>query len=148
MLMGTFPIFVTFILHHGIQEERLIVMINMKDSLFAQDPFDYVINLDLFWQKSYLERLNTKKKIICNYYLSNCFWVPSIDRGKHILNWSANRNSCDKLITRQKLANMMPLTLAGSSKKKVFLQKLELILQHKLLKGEKNPEFLNFYLFQ
>ena len=48
MLMGTFPIFVTFILHHGIQEERLIVMINMKDSLFAQDPFDYVINLDLF----------------------------------------------------------------------------------------------------
>ena len=61
MLMGTFPIFVTFILHHGIQEERLIVMINMKDSLFAQDPFDYVINLDLFWQKSYLERLNTKK---------------------------------------------------------------------------------------
>ena len=64
------------------------------------------------------------------------------------MNRSANQNSCDKLITRQKLANMMPLTLAGSSKKKVFLQKLELILQHKLLKGEKNPEFLNFYLFQ
>ena len=54
MLMGTFPIFVTFILHHGIQEERLIVMINMKEGLvlFARDPFDYVINLDLLWQKS------------------------------------------------------------------------------------------------
>ena len=79
MLMGTFPIFVTFILHHGIQEERLIVMINMKDSLFAQDPFDYVINLDLFWQKSYLERLNTKKKnhlqlLLIQLFLSAINW--------------------------------------------------------------------------
>ena len=79
MLMGTFPIFVTFILHHGIQEERLIVMINMKDSLFAQEPFDYVINLDLFWQKSYLERLNTKKKnhlqlLLIQLFLSAINW--------------------------------------------------------------------------
>ena len=73
MLMGTFPIFVTFILHHGIQEERLIVMINMKDSLFAQDPFDYVINLDLLWQNSYLGILNIRKKFLTIITYSTVF---------------------------------------------------------------------------